>query len=199
MINCYEPFLKRIKEIKEQIQKDTNGLIEYEEFIAIPHFDFIILRFNLNKEIITLKELDEYESYLYKIVGDDFLVDFMGSVYKKVGVDFSSLETKLKELYKKFENEQCDIDCPFIEEINGDKRELLDMTGFPLDSDVWEIQYDENEIALIILGIQNRVIKELDENPSIVVREASKEECFGLVKAAFYAKRNKISLARLIK
>ena len=45
MVNCYEPFLKRIKEIKEHIQIDTNGLIEYEEFIAIPHFDFIILRF----------------------------------------------------------------------------------------------------------------------------------------------------------
>lgn len=199
MINENKTFLEKIEDIKSRISNETNGLIEYEEFIAIPHFGFIILRFNLNKETTTVDELDEYETYLYQIVGNEFLVDFMGSVYKKVGVDFASLGVKLKELNKIFDEERCDIHCPFIKEINEDKNELLNLTDYPLDSDVWEIQYDEDGIALILLGSQNRVIKELDSNPSIVVREVSKEECFGLVKATFYAKRNKLSLARLIK
>ena len=199
MINNNKQFLKRLEEIKCRISNDTNGLIEYEEFIVIPHFEFIILRFILNKETITIDELDKYETYLYQIVGDDFLVDFMGSVYKKAGVDFSSLEAKLRELNKRLNKEQTNIVCPFAKEISNDKNELLSVGGFPLDSDVWEIQYDEDGIALIILGNQNRVIKEIDNNPPIVVREVSREECFGLIKAALYAKRNKTSLARLIK
>ena len=188
MINENKTFLEKIEGIKSRISNETNDLIEYEEFIAIPHFGFIILRFNLNKETTTIDELDKYETYLYQIIGNEFLIDFMGSVYKKVGVDFTSLGTKLKELNQRFDEEQCDILCPFIKEINEDKNELLNLTDYPLDSDVWEIQYDEDGIALILLGSQNRVIKELDSNPSIVVREVSKEECFGLVKATFYAK-----------
>lgn len=199
MININKRFLKRLEEIKSRISNDTNGLIEYEEFIAIPYFGFIILRFNLNKEITTIDELDKHETYLYKIVGNDFLVDFMGSVYKKIGVDFSSLEIKLKELNNRLDEKQYDSVCPFIDEINNDKNELLNIANFPLDSDVWEIQYDEGGIALIILGNQNRTIKEINNNPPIVAREVSREECFGLIKAALYAKRNKISLARLIK
>ena len=199
MICDNKDFLRTLKEIKNRVSNETNGLIEYKEFIAIPHFGFIILRFILNKETVTLDELDEYEHYLYKIVGNDFLVDFMGAVYKKAGVDFSSLGAKLKELNKRLTKEQSNIVCPFAKEINNDKNELLSVGGFPLDSDVWEIQYDEDGIALIILGNQNRVIKEIDNNPPIVVREVSREECFGLIKAALYAKRNKTSLARLIK
>ena len=198
MISNNKKFLKRLEDIKCRISNETNGLIEYEEFIVIPHFGFIILRFKLNKELIAVDELDKYETYLYQIVGDDFLVDFMGSVYKKAGVDFASIGAKLKKLNKRFDEEQCDIVCSFLEEINNDKNELLNIVNLPLDSDVWEIQYDEDGIALIILGNQNRVIKEIDSKLPIVVREVSKEECFGLVKAAFYAKRSHISLARLL-
>ena len=60
MINNNKQFLKRLEEIKCRISNDTNGLIEYEEFIVIPHFEFIILRFILNKETITIDELDKY-------------------------------------------------------------------------------------------------------------------------------------------
>ena len=42
----------------------------------------IILRFDLKKEKVTLDELDQYEALMYEIVKDDFLIDFMGDIYK---------------------------------------------------------------------------------------------------------------------
>ena len=85
MINNNKQFLKRLEEIKCRISNDTNGLIEYEEFIVIPHFEFIILRFILNKETITIDELDKYETYLYQIVGDDLFVTNIKRLQK--GID----------------------------------------------------------------------------------------------------------------
>ena len=118
MITNNKVFEEKIKEISLNVYKATDGLVEYEEFIAIPYFELIVLRFNLNKNTTTLEELDKYESIIYEIVGDEFLVDFMGSVYRRAGVNYSNFENKFKELNKQYQNEECDIVCPFIKQIN---------------------------------------------------------------------------------
>ena len=199
MITDNKVFKEKIKEISLNVYKATDGLVEYEEFIAIPYFELIVLRFNLNKNTTTLEELDKYESIIYEIVGDEFLVDFMGSVYQRAGVNYPILENKFKELNKQYQNEKCDIVCPFLKEINEDKEALLKLADLPLDIPVWEIQYDEDEIALLLLGKESKAIKELTGENKIFIREAPKEACVGLLKACFYAKRKKISLARLLK
>ena len=199
MITDNKVFRDKIKEISLNVYNATDGLVEYEEFIALPYFELIVLRFNMNKNTIALEELDKYESIIYGIVGNEFLVDFMGSVYQRAGVDYSNFENKLKELNKQYQNEKCDIVCPFLKEINEDKEELLKLADLPLDIPVWEIQYDEDTIDLLLLGKESKVIKELTGENRIIIREAPEEACAGVLKAAFCAKRKKISLARLLK
>ena len=60
------------------------------------------------------------------------------------------------------------------------------------------MQIEEGEINLLILGKDNRLIKTVQGKTKINVLETKEEECIGLVRAVFYAKRNKISLARLL-
>lgn len=83
-----EQLKKRIEEIAALVKEKTNGVVHYEEFIAIPYFGYIILRFDLETEHYTIDDLDHYEELIYDIVGDEFLVDFMGIVYKKLASTF---------------------------------------------------------------------------------------------------------------
>lgn len=75
---------------------------------------------------------------------------------------------------------------------------MLIKTGLNTEEKVWEIQIEEDEINLLILGKENRLIKTIEGQTRINVQEVKEEECTGLVKAVFYAKRNKVSLGRLL-
>ena len=156
------------------------------------------MRFNLVSDIITLDVLDKNETQLYEIVGDNYLVDFMGSVYRKVGVDFTKLSDVLKHLSEKFKDESIDFNPSYKTRIQEDAEKLLKRVGLNTNQKVWEIQKEEDEINLLILGKENRLIKTIQSESTINVYETSEEECLGLVRVVFNAKRNKMSLARLL-
>ena len=191
-------FCKQLDQIKEKVAKLTDCKVIFEEYVVVPYFGFIILRFNISDNIVTLDELDKYETLLYEIVGNDYLVDFMGSVYRSFGVDFDNLPNKLKRLSNEYINENIEFDPPYKQNIQNDAESLLAKAGLSLKHKVWEIQIEEDEIDLLILGKDNRLIKTIQGKTKIYVFEAKEEECVGLVKAIFYARRNKISLARLL-
>ena len=75
--------LERIQKVSDDINKRSGGLIVFEEYIAVPIFGFVTLRFELLSEEVTRAELDGYERLMQEAAGDEFQVDFMGSVYKK--------------------------------------------------------------------------------------------------------------------
>ena len=191
-------FIDYLEYIKAEVDKRTNHHVVFEEYVIVPFFGFIILRFNLSDNNVTLDELDGYETQLYEIVGDNYLVDFMGTVYHRVGVDFTKLSDILKQLYEKLKGESIDFDPPYKARIQQDAEELLKKVGLNANQKVWEMQIEEDEINLLILGKDNRLIKTVQEKTKINVLETKEEECIGLVRAVFYAKRNKISLARLL-
>lgn len=191
-------FVDYIEHIKVEVDKRTNHHVFFEEYVIVPFFGFIILRFNLVGNNISLDALDKYETQLYEIVGDNYLVDFMGSIYRKVGVDFTKLSNALKQLREKLKDESVDFNPSYKTKIQEDAEELLKRAGLNTNQKVWEIQKEEDEINLFILGQDNRLIKTIQDGSTINVYETSEEECVGLVRAVFYAKRNKISLARLL-
>ena len=82
--------------------------------------------------------------------------------------------------------------------IRDDAKRLLDKAGIDNDKEVWEIQVDENELVLLILGDSNRKIKEISEQIHLYVGEVNQTSCIGLIKAAYYAKRNNVSIARIL-
>ena len=189
--------LNRIHQIAETAEIRTNHKVKFEEYIALPFFGQIILRFTLDQEDITFEELDCYESMLYDISEDEFLIDFMGSVYQKAGMVFSELDDRLLELSEIYADEPV-FSSVHSAGIKEDETELLKLAGIEEYEKVWEIQVEEDNWILLIMGKSNRKIKEIKEPIKMYVGEVSEKQCTGLMKAAFYAKRNKISLGRLL-
>jgi hypothetical protein len=145
-----------------------------------------------------LDELDSYEKLIYEVVGNDFLIDFMGDVYKKVGVDFSKLDDKLNKFSQRYKDEPSYEQASYASEIRKDAEYLLAKAGLDTDQSVWEIQVDEDELIVLIMGEEHKKIAEVEGKPNICVAEVPSTQCLGLYKATLYAKRNKISLARLL-
>ena len=185
----------RIKTLSDIIYEQTNHNVVFEEYIAIPFFGGnIILRFNLNANAYTLDDLDYYETIMNRIVGNEFLIDFMGNVYRSAGVDYTNIEAKLKAFSVKYQY----IAIPesvYSTMVHADAQYLLGKCGLPDDTPVWEIQV-EHPMPLFIMGNSHRLLKKIDD---IEVIETEREPCEGLIKAAVYAKGQGISLGRMMK
>ena len=67
-------FCKQLDQIKEKVAKLTDCKVTFEEYVIVPYFGFIILRFNLKDDFASLDDLDKYETKLYEIVGNNYLV-----------------------------------------------------------------------------------------------------------------------------
>lgn len=189
--------LNRINLISKEIYDKSKGIIVFEEYIILPCYGNIILRFNINKENYTLKDLDKYESLMVKCTNGEFLTDFMGSVYKKVGLNPQEFNNILQKCYEKYKNEVITKSI-YEDKIKKDAMYLLELCSISKYLDVWEIQLEE-EINLLVLGesfkeLGNYSIDELKIN----VYEVSKLECEGLMKATMYAKNHYISLVRAL-
>ena len=192
-----EKLLSEIKEISNEIYRITNGCVVFEEYIALPYYGNIILRFELNKEVFTLDDLDKYESVMNEIAKDRFLIDFMGSVYKKVGLEPRNVNSILPKCYEKYKDEIL-TKSSFENQIKEDVQYLLELCGLSKDLPIWEIQLEE-EINLFVLG---KTLNELGtyvlDDMKINVYEIGQLECEGLMKATMYAKNHNISLVRAL-
>ena len=177
----------RIREIDQAVSEKTEGKVQYEKMVALPYHGLIVLRFQLDQETISLKELDAYETLMRETAGKDFLCDFMGDVYQKAGVSYDGLEEKLAAFADRFAKEEAAPSC-HCEKLRQDAVALLKSTGLDPELKVWEIQVDEDRMVALILGDSNRKILETEEKP-----------CRGLVRAACYAAHHHIFLARLLK
>ena len=188
---------KRIREISHEAARQSGGVIAFEEFVAVPYYGQIVLRYMLNLESFTLEDLDRYENLLYEIAGGDFLCDFMGSVYKKAGVDYSGIWQRLAEMNERFAEEEI-IPSNHADRIRQDAVFLLKAASLDPDSPVWEIQAEGNEFTLILMGKENRQICSVTEPIRLTVEETDSRICSGLMKGTFYCRRNQISLARIL-
>ena len=192
-----EKLKSRIEEIAREVNERFDRHILLEEYIGLPYFGQVILRFMLEGEDYTLVDLDRYERELYQIVGDEFLVDFMGSVYRKAGVDYSDLGKIFRAMEAEYRDE---VVAPSIhsEEIRTDAKELLKAAGMDPEQKVWEIQLEDGSYVLLLLGKENREILEMQEPVRVLVQEVGETECTGLIKAAIRCKRLGVSLGRLM-
>lgn len=192
-----ELLVNRIREISQRTELMSDHALSFEEYIALPFFGQIILRFMLNLDEYTLDDLDRYESLLNEIAGEEFMTDFMGVVYKKVGVDFSTLDQRLTEMTSKFMDEEIH-DSIHADGIREDAAALLKRAGLDTSIPVWEIQVEEDEYNLLLLGKDNKLLLTADEPMKLSVMEVNRDRATSLIKAAFYCKKNGISLARVL-
>ena len=181
--------LCKIASIASEVSRKTNNLITYREFIALPHYGGnIMLRFDLNTESCTVEDLHRYES----------LIDFMGDTYQKIGLDPASLPERLHSLLSRYQDEPI-VDSVHKERVLEDAHFLQKTAGVSRFARVWEIQ-PGNPVLLLILGSRNGLFKKtlLPDGTPLVVAEVMEAECEGLMRAAFFAKRSRVSLGSLL-
>ena len=189
-----ETLKNKINEIAERVRRQSNGLFVFEEYIAIPYYGHIILRFNITSSDYTLTDLTAYEQEIYSLIDDDFLIDFMGSVYKNVGFDLANMEQIFKKCGQYYNDEKL-IESRYASEIRNDGKYLLKACGYDETLDVWEIQVDEDELALLILADETTFKGSCEvEGKKVEIIEANRKQCEGLMKTILYAKRKHISL-----
>lgn len=182
---------EKIKIISDQIEHESFGLASFEEYIGLPYYGQIILRFDLKKEVVTLTELDCLEKVM-RSCADDFLVDFMGDVYKKVGFNTDELPTLLDKCQRFYPD--LDLKTPYKEVLAKDADILFEICGID-KRDVWEIQIDDNDIAMILLDSVDRRFKSVKaQGAKIDMFLAKRSRCQGLMRAMAYAIKNDISL-----
>ncbi len=187
----------RLTAFDERARAATHGTVRMEEFIALPSFGGnIIVRFQTDRSS-TLEELDALERTLQDLAEDEFLVDFMGSVYRGLGVDYRRLDGIAQRLGQRFRSEPI-YRGPYAEQIETDARALLLRCGLPQTVPVWEIQWEDGDYALLLMGDENRTIRTVEDVPPIHVMEANGALCEGFIRATFAAKRMGISLGRLM-
>ena len=121
----------------------------------------------------------------------------MGSVYRSVGVSYDSMERVYAALAAKYRDEPWNPSA-HAEEIRADARELLARVGLDPELPVWEIQPEDEEILLLILGEEERLLARTEGERRITAAEVQSDLCAGLFRAACFAKRNRVSLARLM-
>ena len=192
-----EKLKKRIEAVSREVSERFDRRILLEEYIGLPYFGQIILRFMLEGEGYTLEDLDRYERELYQIVGDEFMIDFMGSVYRKVGVDYSDLGKIFRAMEAEYGDEAV-VPSIHAEGIREDAKELLKAAEMDPDQKVWEIQLEDGCYILLLLGKENREIAEIREPVRLFVQEVGETECTGVIKAAMRCKRLGVSLGRLM-
>ena len=165
-----ETVTRRIAEIAKEADARSGHAVSYEEYIAIPYVGQIILRFNLNREAFTPDDLDRYERMLAEIAGDEFLVDFMGSVYRKAGVDFTSVWDRLADMREKYADETIP---PSIHSggIAADVNTLLNLAGIDENRQAWEIQVDDDEYTLLLFGEEGKTLAQLEQPLKLTVAE----------------------------
>ncbi len=188
---------ERIAGISQEADTQSGHVLLYEEFIALPYFGQIILRFTINKEEYSLEDLDQYETILNRIAGKDFLCDFMGDVYRKAGVDYSKLDQRMIQMNERFADEQM-LQSSHSARIAADAALLLKVAGLPGDRRVWEIQVEDDEYTLLLMGKESKSIVSITDPIKLSVMEVNERICTGLIKGAFYCRRNHISLVRIL-
>lgn len=188
---------ERIAELDRQVRSVTDDLVRMEEHIALPCFGGqIIVRFTVGAPL-TIEEADKLERKLQDLAGDEFLVDFMGSVYRQLGVDYSLLDQINQRLGHRFMDEPIVMGF-YAEQIKADAQALLAQCGIPETASVWEIQWEEGQFYLLLMGRENRALRTVEGVPPIHVLEVNGVLCEGLMRAAFAARRMGVSLGRLM-
>ncbi len=194
--NCKE-FQNQMSVYIEKIEKGSNRILIFVEYIVLPYFGNVILRFDIAKESYTLAELDAYEAFMQKIVQDDFVVDFMGHVYQKVGFEPSMFEEAFIKCYHKYSNTTI-VSRDDRAMLNNDAIFLLQTCGLSVNTKVWEIQMEE-ETAFYTLGNRNQKIGTFPFGDSLIhVYEAEEMTCTGLMRACMYAKEQQISIVHVL-
>lgn len=187
---------ERLMQLERKAKEATQGALWLEEYVAVPAYGQIMARFQ-TIEPVTPEKVDQWERLLQELAENEFMIDFMGNIYRQLGIDYARLDEINERLGRQYFEEPI-LRGPYTEQLQADARELLLQCAMPEDAPVWEIQWEDNEYVLLLLGQEHRAIRTVESDPHIHVQEVNGSLCEGLMRAAFAAKRMGVSLGRLM-
>lgn len=187
---------ERLMQLERKAKEATQGALWLEEYVAVPAYGQIMARFQ-TIEPVTPEKVDQWERLLRELAENEFMIDFMGNIYRQLGIDYARLDEINERLGRQYFEEPI-LRGPYTEQLQADARELLLQCAMPEDAPVWEIQWEDNEYVLLLLGQEHRAIRTVESDPHIHVQEVNGSLCEGLMRAAFAAKRMGVSLGRLM-
>ncbi len=192
-----EQLKKRIQLVSSEIALRSGGRVTFVEYISLPYYGYVILRFNLNENQYSFADIDRYEAIMYDCVGDEFLIDFMGGIYRNIGINYRKMDKLFADCLNIYGDEKLSKST-YAEMIEDDAKQLLALCGLPTNLPVWEIQI-EDEIQLLLLGNSNESLGRYCKDGIVInVHQVASTPCEGLIAAVFYAKRNNVSLANAL-
>lgn len=189
--------LCRIGEIADRVFLSTDGIVMFEEYILLPYYGNIVLRFDLKLNEYTIDDLDEYESIIYKITGDEFLIDFMGSVYRKVGMSYDNFNNTLRVCAAKLREEPI-LPSVYSKDMINVTNQLKELLGLSENEKIWEVQPDDEPLILLLAKQEGNIEKLYVAGQCYHIGKVDELCCEGLMRAAFCAKRTRCSLARIL-
>lgn len=148
-------FRQEIAAVEKKVQNALDSGLSLCETITLPDFgQHVILRFEVAGEVASLTEIDQLETSLKEIVGQDYWAALVGAVYLQV-----LPEHFLAELPARLEQLSHAIPCaptpvsssPYAERIQKDAEVIRSHLGLEPECRIWEIEsaYPENEAPTI--------------------------------------------------
>ena len=184
-----------------EAEAELKNQVKFDEYIAVPYYGSnIILRFNYTgSEALTIEKLNALENNLRKIAGPKYMANFMGNIYRELGLDMTRLPEILEKIDKSF-------DAPIEQNkyhergLSGDVDFLKEILNLPVPPIVWEIQVNKNDLVFILLGEAEKetVSMEYNGNRLIVSFIPFHNSYRGLMKAAWLAQRDEKSICQVL-
>ena len=138
---------------QNQIQEN----IKLAEIIVLPELgQHIILRFDVHGTISNLGKIDELENTLRKIVGQDFWVTLMSSVYAQVypHLDLSELTQRLEKLSRVVSNIALPISASkYAGQIQNDAVLIRSELNLGQEYQLWEVEIPMMEKVLPVIRV----------------------------------------------
>jgi len=197
------------------VESDFHGLVKFIEYIVLPDYgEKIIIRFSLSYDVKSLEELDEIESKIRLVLGNDYWGDLLGDSFRKFGFDSDKMLDSLKKIDLKVDDEVIQFkETSYCRNIRKDKKIIRDMLNLSPQYRIWEIQPpSEDEPEALVLIIDKGVVSDNPyENERLFERklktgdQSIKAICFkddksfdALIKAYFLAEQHNLSLSHVI-
>lgn len=142
---------------ERQAQNHVKESIKLEEIIVLPDLgQHIILRFEVLDPLPTLDKVDALADALRKIIGPDYWVTLMSSVYAQVypRLDLSALSQRLEKLSRVVSSMVLPISsAKYASQIKKDAGMIRSELGLGQEYQLWEVEIPMRENVMPIIRV----------------------------------------------
>lgn len=142
-------FRQEIAAVEQKVQNDLGSGLSLCETITLPDFgQHVILRFEVAGEVASLTEIDQLETSLKEIVGQDYWAALVGAVYRQVLPEhfLAELPARLEQLSQAIPCAPMPVSSsPYAERIQKDAEVIRAHLGLEPECRIWEIESATSE------------------------------------------------------